>query len=81
MVLNNEAKGPTRRDGPVVVVHLWQEPEECNMCGTLGNHKHAVPWYCGPVPQGESEGGYKAVCERCHDKWSAWDSSLRYFGA
>ena len=27
------------------------------------------------------EGGYKAVCKCCHDKWSAWDSSLRYFGA
>lgn len=37
---------------PVTVIHLWAEPEECNMCGTLGFHAHAVPWYCGPVMEG-----------------------------
>lgn len=62
-------------------IHLWQEPDECNMCGALGYHHYAVPWYCGPVATGENEGGYKAVCERCYGRWEAWDNSLRYSGA
>lgn len=62
-------------------VHLWQDPDECNMCGALGYHTNAVPWYCGPVAEGESEGGYKCVCKPCHDRWAAWDDSLRYCGA
>lgn len=51
------------------------------MCGAVGFHEHAVPWYCGPVAEGESEGGYKTVCKGCHDKWAEWDDSLRYYGA
>lgn len=47
----------------------------------LGYHSHAVPWYCGPVAEGESEGGYKTVCARCYGRWEAWDASLRYCGA
>lgn len=66
---------------PVTVIHLWEEPTECNMCGAVGFHAHAVPWYCGPVAEGESEGGYKTVCKGCHDKWAKWDDSLRYYGA
>lgn len=65
----------------VLCIHLWREPEECNMCGALGYLAHAVPWYCGPVAEGESEGGYKSVCKVCHDRWAAWDDSLRYCGA
>lgn len=62
-------------------IHLWRDPDECNMCGGLGYHSHAVPWYCGPVAEGESQGGYKAVCRRCYGRWEAWDASLRYCGA
>lgn len=62
-------------------IHLWRDPDECNMCGALGYHSHAVPWYCGPVAEGDSEGGYKAVCVRCYGRWEAWDASLRYCGA
>ncbi len=65
----------------VLVVHLWRDPDECNVCGALGIHSHAVPWYCGPVAEGESKGGYKVVCQACHDRWAAWDASLRYTGA
>jgi len=66
---------------PVNVTHVWEEPHECAMCGGLGFHAHAVPWYCGPVLEGESEGGYKIVCEPCHDKWAKWSDSLQYQGA
>ncbi|MCQ9375148.1 hypothetical protein NMQ14_12890 [Methyloversatilis sp. XJ19-13] len=64
----------------VLRIHLWRDPEDCNMCGALGYHSHAVPWYCGPVAEGESEGGYKTVCARCYCRWEAWDSSLRHAG-
>lgn len=64
-----------------LVVHLWQEPQECNMCGAVGHHRHAVPWYCGPVLEGGSEGGYKTVCEPCHDRWAKWSDSMQYQGA
>ncbi len=64
------------------VIHLWPpEPEPCPMCGVLGRWTWAVAWYCGPVQDGASEGGYKAVCKWCHDRWAAWDDSLRYYGA
>lgn len=69
-------------DGSSVLrVHLWRDPDECSMCGVLGFHVHCVPWYCGPVASGESEGGYKAVCARCYGRWEAWDAGLRYSGA
>lgn len=68
-------------DNKALVIHLWRDPDECNMCAALGFHSHAVPWYCGPVASGESEGGYKTVCEKCYDRWAAWDDSLRYYGA
>ena len=65
-------------DFPTINVYrLWDEPEECNMCDSVGFHTHAVPWYCGPVQEGKSEGGYKVVCKPCHDKWELWNTSLR----
>lgn len=66
---------------PVTVINLWEEPDECNMCGAVGLHEYAVPWYCGPVAEGESEGAYKSVCKTCHDKWARWDDSLRFYGS
>lgn len=65
----------------VLRIHLWRDPDPCNMCGALGYHSHAVPWYCGPVADGDNEGGYKTVCARCYGRWEAWDASLRYYGA
>lgn len=66
---------------PVTVIDLNAEPYECAMCGSIGFHKHAVPWYCGPVLEGQSEGGYKSVCKPCHDRWEAWSDSFEYYGA
>lgn len=66
---------------PVTVIHLWQEQEECNMCGALGYHHKCVPWYCGPVAEGDSEGGYKSVCNSCYTRWERWNDSLHYYGA
>ena len=61
---------------PVTVISLNEEEDECSMCGGLGFHRHAVPWYCGPVLEGQSEGGYKTVCEPCHDRWTAWTETV-----
>lgn len=66
---------------PVTVVTLWDMPVECAMCGREGNHTHAVPWYCGPVMEGASDGGYKTVCESCCARWAAWSDSMQYQGA
>jgi hypothetical protein len=71
-------------DGTVVMMvrHLWpEEPTDCNMCGVPSFHEHCVPWYCGPVAAGTEHAGYKVVCKSCHDRWAAWDASLRYCGA
>ena len=57
---------------PVTVINISEEPDECSMCGNMDFHRHAVPWYCGPVLEGESEGGYKTVCKSCHDRWAVW---------
>ena len=66
---------------PVTVIYLWKEPIECNMCGVVGFHEHAIPWYYGPVAEGESDGGYKTVCKTCHDKWACWNDSLLFYGS
>lgn len=72
----------TEIDGcPVTVIHLNEEPLECAMCGCTGFHWHAVPWYCGAVLDGQSEGGYKTVCSSCHDRWKRWSDSMQYSGA
>lgn len=65
----------------VLIVHLWAGPDQCNVCGAEGFHSHAVPWYCGPVAMGASDGGYKSVCRSCYERWAAWDASIRYTGA
>lgn len=64
-----------------LIVRLWKEPNECGMCGALGDLRHAVPWCCGPVLEGDSDGGYETVCEPCHDRWAAWSDSMQYQGA
>lgn len=66
---------------PITVLRLDYSPIECAMCGREGDHHHAVPWYCGPVLEGESDGGYKTVCEPCYARWEAWSDSMQYQGA
>lgn len=67
---------------PVRVVHLWPpDPIECAMCSAFGDWTWCVPYYCGPVAEGCSEGGYRSVCKKCHDRWARWNDSLKYYGA
>jgi len=61
----SDAAVPKATSNKVLVVHLWQEPDECAMCEAIGYHEWAVPWYCGPVAEGHSEGGYKTTCKPC----------------
>lgn len=61
---------------PITVIRMWEILIECAMCGKEGFHRHAVPWYCGPVREGCSEGGYKTVCRRCHDRWAVWNDKV-----
>lgn len=51
------------------IIELWPVVQDCGMCNTRGQFSHVVPYYCEPVPEGHSEGGYKFVCERCYLKW------------
>jgi len=51
------------------------EPVDCCICGKDTTDHYAVPYYCGPVREGKSEGGYKAACARCYARWEAWDSA------
>jgi hypothetical protein len=48
---------------------------DCAMCATFGDWRHAVPWYCGPVAEGQSEGAYRAVCPTCYAAWEQWDAA------
>ena len=56
----------------LIVIDMNSYPIECGVCNALGFHRHCVPWYCEPVLEGHSEGGYRTVCKPCHDKWAAW---------
>lgn len=65
-------------DGEVVlsVRYLWpHEPADCCMCGRPTLSARAVPYYCGPVREGASEGGYSTACDRCADKWERWNDT------
>ncbi|MDR6381778.1 hypothetical protein [Paraburkholderia caribensis] len=66
-----------------VHVHIMTPPAQidCAMCDAVGDWLHCVPYYCGPVAEGCSEGGYRAVCPSCHERWSRWNDSLHYYGA
>jgi len=71
-------------DGTTVlrVRHLWPaDPVECGMCGRDTFDNYAVPWYCGPVLDGENEGGYRCCCKPCHDRWAVWNDAMQYHGA
>lgn len=64
-------------------VHIMTPPLpiDCAMCPAVGDWLHCVPYYCGPVAEGCSEGGYRAVCQSCYKRWSRWNDSLNYYGA
>lgn len=62
----------------VNIIHMWVEPNECAMCGAIGFHSCCVPWYYNPTVEPLNDGGYKSVCNTCHDRYSKW-ASLAYF--
>jgi len=55
----------------IPVINLQQFSYDCAMCGKESNDKKAVPFYCEPVSEGESDGGYASVCDPCYDVWEA----------
>jgi hypothetical protein len=69
--------------GDSIHVHIMTPPLQidCAMCEAVGDWLHCVPYYCGPVAEGCSEGGYRAVCPTCHNRWARWHDSLNYYGA
>jgi hypothetical protein len=69
-------------DALIRVINMTPPLEiECAMCDAVGDWVDAVPYYCGPVAEGMSEGGYRCVCKPCHDRWARWNDSLMYYGA
>lgn len=52
------------------------QPIECAMCEAVGLFDCAVPYYCGPVLEGQSQGGYRCVCRPCYRRWEAWSERI-----
>lgn len=76
--MSEDQSTPERRQ--IILVDLWGQHEvECGICEVPGPWRHAVGWYCGPVPQdiGEPvpEWGPDAVamgrtvCQLCHGQF------------
>lgn len=64
-------------DTLLIVRHMWsRDPIECCICGKDTFDTTAVPYYCGVVREGQSEGGYKVACDPCHTRWEAWNDSF-----
>lgn len=62
------------------VRHLWpEEPCDCCICGRPTLDHFAVPYYCGAVRSGKSEGGYAPACQRCYDRWARWDDAMEEY--
>ena len=61
---------------PITIINMTPRDYQCAMCDEWTVDEYAIPWYCGPVRSGQSEGGYRSVCKPCHDKWEAWDDSF-----
>jgi hypothetical protein len=60
----------------LTIVHLIHDMEvECCVCDRPTFSKLCVPYYCGPVRQGCSEGGYSHACERCYARWERWNDA------
>lgn len=61
----------------IIVINLSPpDPITCAMCEAEGYFEHAVPYYCGPVLEGHSEGGYRSVCGPCYARWEAWSNRI-----
>lgn len=76
----------TTADGVRIIDLTPPDRFPCAMCGVEGDHRYGIPWYCGPVLEGQSHGCYRSVCRRCslrYDQavakatstWDHWTSS------
>lgn len=58
------------------VVHLIHDMEvDCCICGRPTFSKLCVPYYCGAVREGCSDGVYNHACERCYGLWERWNDA------
>lgn len=64
------------RDKPTGYGFWLPEPDMCCICEQPGFYRDAVPYYCAPVLEGHSEGGYKVACPNCYERWERWSSML-----
>lgn len=65
-------------DGAVLarVRYLWPaEPVDCCICSRPTFSTLSVPYYCGAVREGCSEGGYAVACEPCYARWERWNDA------
>lgn len=53
-----------------------EDPVECCICGQKTFSHFCVPYYCGAVREGRSEGGYAVACDRCYARWERWSDVL-----
>lgn len=51
------------------------EPVQCCICERPTFSTFCVPFYCGAVREGCSEGGYNTACERCYARWERWNDA------
>lgn len=83
MLGNNRGRDYDVLEGGEVVVSVRYltptEPSDCCMCGRSTFDHFAVPYYCGPVRSGKSEGGYAPACRRCYDRWARWDDAMEEY--
>lgn len=66
-------------DGEVVLRVRYltpREPIDCVQCGKPTLDTFGVPYYCGVVREGCSEGGYAIACLVCYQKWQRWNDLL-----
>lgn len=83
MLANNRGRDYDVYDGGERVLSVRYltptEPSDCCMCGRSTFDHFAVPYYCGPVRSGKSEGGYAPACQRCYDRWARWDDAMEEY--
>ena len=54
----------------ILVINMQSMVYNCGMCDEESEDKYAVPFVNGePVPECESDGGYRSVCKPCFEDW------------
>jgi hypothetical protein len=79
MLANNRGRGYDVFEGGERVLSVrylnQEEPVTCCICERPTFSTLAVPYYCGAVREGCSEGGYSHACERCYARWERWNDA------